>query len=209
MVRNNLVLQFSPSSKFNSRSLEIPFTCTFKASLPGQPDAYDAEIVGDDLFSNNKVDEKNAYDDLEEMYVLLVDRQSQGGSELLAQTRSDSANVSPGDILRVRTDFETRAALKLAIEKCWLSPSPAVATADGADESDEERTFPLVDKGCSAGSNVTVLSTQDGLNPSFILRLGENLLALRRIYIFCRLGLCSPVESLATGNIVMVNQRTI
>ena len=102
--------------------------------------------------------------------------------------------LSPGDVLRVETNFETRSALVLAVESCWVSSQ---RDHDGSAAAGD---LYLISRGCPM-PNVTMVSTA-GSNPSFTVTVTDSFLPLRRgFYLFCQIGLCTPAGLATEGNV--------
>lgn len=119
---------------------------------------------------------------------------------LLMENPGDTSSVKVGDKIRVETDFETRSFLSLALEQCWLT--------DGSDLQNgvQVRTDPndprwLMWRGCPSNSNIT--TSLSGNFPTFSFTITEDHHRLKRMYIVCLIGLCSPGDSLG-GNIGQV-----
>lgn len=129
-----------------------------------------------------------------------VYRASPAPNALLMENPGEAATVSVGDKLKIETDFETRSSLSLSLEQCWIS--------DGSDlrQGAEVRSNPedprwLVWQGCPSNRNVSMSAVSSGGNyPSFAFRITDDHYKMKRVYIVCVIGLCSPGESIG-GNI--------
>ncbi|XP_071750219.1 transforming growth factor beta receptor type 3 [Lepeophtheirus salmonis] len=193
MLKNNVRLYIEGDTKLQIR---IPFNCRFQNGFPGFPssssenqDASEEDDLDDD-------DEKDYYDEDdygdEEMYELHVSRINKKRPEPLVKEFGQTAQLQIGDTIKVQTSFETRALLNLALERCWL--------ADHSSPDSElllEEDLWLIWEGCPSHENITVFSTLGGRNPSFAFTVSKEIAKMRKFYIFCVLGLCSP---LATNN---------
>jgi hypothetical protein len=207
MFSNNVILSFTPSSRYNRRlsPIKIPFNCRIKPGLGGgaaedgdydEYDSYDSSGSGG---RGSAMGGQSLLGNIEEMYKMSV---SKGDNVLILESRDESADVAFGDRLTVRTDFETRSFLNLALNKCWISEHPDPTERPGAGE------MLLVVNGCPATAaggeeNVVVVGSATD-KPKFSFTVTERLARLRRMYVFCVIGLCSPLESLAGGNVNMV-----
>merc|ERR1711974_131592 len=75
----------------------------------------------------------------------------------------------------------------------------------GANPSSEMRPVSqdqwLIDEACPTSTNVTMFPTKPGSNPAFAFEVSEEHRRMGQIYLFCIMGLCSPMEELTTGNL--------
>ena len=202
MFRNKVHLHFRSSSEFFGHSAEVSFSCKFKPGLLGGGEA--SAVVYDD-YEDDYLDygDEVGYSfgrDSSEMYTMTVQLKSRPGHPRdLVSHRTESADVALGDELRVQTDFETRSPLSLAIEQCWISQNSKAV--DGPSSGEQI----LIENGCPwPGSNVSIDASS--VNPSFAFRVSETHLQLRKMYIFCLIGLCSPDKILAEGNLKLVSE---
>ena len=102
-----------------------------------------------------------------------------------------------GDRLKVQTEF-ANAFLSLSIEQCWVSDNPS------ADKRSVAQDQWLIYEACPTSTNVTMFPTQPGSNPAFAFEVTEEHRRMGQIYLFCIMGLCSPMKQLTTGNLGLV-----
>ncbi len=196
MLKNNILLSFHQESEFYGQEVRVPFSCKFPAGFLGfSPSSSDYDGSDSDDYDDD--DEESG----EEMYTMKIFRKRQRlrRPEILASHPGDSATVSVGDQLKVQTDFETRSFFSLMIEQCWVSNQ--VKDDDPPHLSEEDRW--LIYEGCAVSDNVTLFPTPLGTNPAFAFTVTEAHRRMGKIYIYCRIGLCTPVE-ISSGNIVKV-----
>ena len=193
IMNNAIHLEFSPGSEYHGKSVRVPFTCKFPPGWYGMSTADD------------NIDVSNDYDDDEdeaedEMYTMKVMRKKKHTKlpQILVARPDDHATVFVGDHLKVQTDFKTRLPASLMIEKCWISNH-----ADAVDRSLDTGKF-LIYEGCPTNKNVTMLPVPYGTNPSFTFAVNAEHRRMGQIYIFCVLGLCTPIKSLTSGNLIEV-----
>lgn len=193
MLRNNIHLTFSSDSEYYGQEVRIPFSCRFASGFPGFTVDYDDNDDDDDDDNDHL-----SGDQVDEMYTMRVLRKRRRGRrpEVLVSRRGQPATVSVGDQLKVQTDFKTRSLLSLVIEHCWIADHEA---ADQRHLAAEDQW--LLYEGCPANDNVTLLPTPLATNPAFAFSVTDEHRAMGQVYIFCIIGLCSPVESLTSGNL--------
>ncbi|CAB4055920.1 unnamed protein product [Lepeophtheirus salmonis] len=173
MLKNNVRLYIEGDTKLQIR---IPFNCRFQNGFPGFPssssenqDASEEDDLDDD-------DEKDYYDEDdygdEEMYELHVSRINKKRPEPLV--KEFGPNGSASNWRYHQTDHSSPDSELLLEEDLWL-----------------------IWEGCPSHENITVFSTLGGRNPSFAFTVSKEIAKMRKFYIFCVLGLCSP---LATNN---------
>ena len=215
MFRNNIVLHLGPSSSLERAELVVPFSCRFKPGLPGMEAEAEAASQGDggnaalDDFSFDSVGDQE--EEEEEMYVMIVTVfHLDGRPSSVLSRRGDAAVASVGEEARVSVSFDTRASLRLALEKCWLT-----AYEDGGYYDADSGDRLLVKEGCpvlsdDGGANVTLLPNGGGggeggpLDPSFSFRLTPLARPAKRVYLMCLMGLCSPEQSASGLNVGQV-----
>lgn len=202
VMMNEIHLQFAEGSEFYRHPVRIPFTCKFAPGFLGFPvsEPEDEEYESYDTFHED--DEADENDD-DEMYTMKILRKvrNQRRPEILVTRPDDQATVNVGDQLKVQSDFKTRSFLSLMIEKCWIADH---ASADQRSISEDKW---LIYEGCPTSKNLTMLPTPMGSDPAFAFSVTEEHLRMGQFYIFCIMGLCSPVESLTSGNLVMVSMK--
>ena len=64
----------------------------------------------------------------------------------------------------------------------------------------------LISDACPSNANVTMFPTKMGANPAFAFEVTEAHRRMGQIYLFCIIGLCSPIKSLTTGNLGLVSE---
>ena len=89
--------------------------------------------------------------------------------------RSATPTVYAGDTVTVNFDFETPLKFGLSIEQCWLTSQPSGKSAND---------HWLVADGCPSPSATMVSSSR------FQFVVTQQHLAMRRIYVFCVVGIC-------------------
>ena len=94
---------------------------------------------------------------------------------LTASRSGVTPNVHAGDTVTVNFDFETPLKFGLSIEQCWLTSQPSGKSAND---------HWLVADGCPGPSATMVSSSR------FQFVVTQQHLAMRRIYIFCVVGIC-------------------
>ena len=195
IMNNAIHLEFSPGSEFHGKSVRVPFTCKFPPGWYGMSSTADDNINVSDDYDDDEDDEAE-----DEMYTMKVMRKKKHTKlpQVLVARPDDHATVFVGDHLKVQTDFKTRLPASLMIEKCWISNHP-----DAVDRSLDTGKF-LIYEGCPANKNVTMLPVPYGTNPSFTFAVNAEHRRMGQIYIFCVLGLCTPVKSLTSGNLIEV-----
>ena len=123
---------------------------------------------------------------------------------LLMENPGETATLSVGDKIKIETDFETRAYLSLALEQCWLSDGSDLRQG-GPSQSRTSSNDPrwLVWQGCPSNANISMSSStsSNGHYPSFSFQVTEDHYKMKRVYIVCLIGLCTPDDSLPAGNI--------
>ena len=141
------------------------------------------------------------YSESSEMYTMQILRKKDGQRvpKVLVTTPNDKATVSVGDQLKVETDFKTRAFLSLAIEQCWIADH---AHADERTVSEDKW---LIYEGCPSTPNVTMFPLPLGTNPAFAFSVTDEHRKMGKFYLFCIMGLCSPVQELTGGNLGSVS----
>ena len=193
MIRNKIVVHFLPGSRLGGGSVRLPFSCRFRAGLPGSEAA--EEDPDDEYTEEDDVDEDEAND----IYNMRIERRGRRDRHrvTIVETNRQRANVSPGDELRVDTSFDTNnAALRPAIRSCWLS-ADGRRTDDEAATSSVPRQDRLLEDGCpsaASAANVTVFSSASHA-PAFAFRVTERHLRMEQIYVFCVIGLCVPSDA--------------
>ncbi len=132
-----------------------------------------------------------------------VFRSSPAPPALLMEHPGESATISVGDKIKVQTDFETRAFFSLAVEQCWLSDgSDLWVGAQGPQTPDDPRW--LIRQGCPINKNVSMYLTATTDYPTFAFRVSEEHYKMRKFYIVCLMGLCTPLGFVPSGNIGQV-----
>jgi hypothetical protein len=198
MLRNNIHLKFAPQSEYYGRQVRIPFTCKFAAGFLG----FSGQSNNDDYdYGDNDEENDGMNSDDDEMYTMRILRKHKRvrRPEVLVSRPDDQATVSVGDQLKVQTDFKTRSLLSVMIEQCWIADHSA---ADQRHLAAEDQW--LIYEGCSANKNVTMFPTPLGTNPAVAFTVNDEHRRMGQIYVFCIMGLCSPLESLTSGNLGMV-----
>ena len=100
-----------------------------------------------------------------------------------------------GDHLIARTEAELNMGLNLALDKCWISSRPDDLMPRGADGE-----LLLVDGGCPAAGGVRVFGGPSE-RPGLAFDVTDSMARLQRVYLFCLVGMCSPSEAFARGNL--------
>ena len=109
---------------------------------------------------------------------------------MIASRRGETATVHTGDTLTVSFDFETPLKFGLSVEQCWLSSLPSGKSAN---------YHWLVADGCPAPNRVSMVSSS-----GFRFGVTNQHLAMRRIYVFCVVGICKT-EGKVTDNLGKVS----
>lgn len=189
IMMNEIYLKFTPGSEFYNQLIRIPFTCKYPPGLLG------FNVPEEDLDGDYDGTVDNA--ESSEMYTLQILRKKtdQRIPQILATNPGDHAIVAVGDQLKVETDFETRAFLSLAIEQCWIADHP------DADQRTVSEDKWLIYEGCPATPNVTMFPLPLGTNPAFAFSVTDEHRKMGQFYLFCIMGLCSPVQELTGGNL--------
>ena len=210
-------LQFAKGSKYFGMEVHLPIICRFRpgAFLSGSnshtddTDNYDGFDDSVNKVSNSLykmiVSRQSTAADLKESQAsknkgALANKKSPPNSEaeVLLTDRLSVANVNVGDRIKVSANFETRFFYGIAIEKCWLSNHDA---SDEKSLSDDNNW--LVWKGCPPNvanddfkneNNVTMLPNPSRSSPSFTFDVTRRQADMRKIYIFCLMGLCSSKQ---------------
>ncbi len=191
-MKNSIHLKFAPDSEFFGQSVSVPFHCKYPPGFYGHP-----VDPGDDDLDEGETSPETVEDS--KMYTMKILRQRASSRihEVLVSDSDDSAQVSVGDDLKVETYFQTNSLFSLMIEKCWVSSSP----------HDESRAMTgdkyLIYEGCPVHKNVSFLRTPFGENPSFTFQVTQEHRQMEEIYLFCIMGLCSPIDSFTSGNIIL------
>ena len=198
IMMNGIHLQFSPGSEFYGYQVRVPFTCKFAPGLFGLPLADNDDFEDEDYSSDDDIDEYSANE--EEMYTMKILRKRKRPlhSQVLVSLPDDHATVYVGDHLKVETDFKTRLPASLMIEKCWIADHP-----DAVDRSLGNEKF-LIYEGCPANKNVSMFPVPLGTNPGFTFSVTDEHRRMGQIYVFCIMGLCTPLKSLTSGNLIEV-----
>ena len=138
-----------------------------------------------------------------------VFRSSPAPSALLMEHPGESATITVGDKIKVETDFETRSFFNLAIEQCWLTDGSDLRNGvQGSKTPENSRT--LIWQGCPSNDNVSLSALSAAGNfPSFSFRVTEEHHKMKKVYIVCLIGLCTPIGSEPTGNIGMVSSANV
>lgn len=192
MYRNNLNIVFDQGYLAGHKT-KIPFICKFKSGIPGIPaiNDYDEE--------EENVDYKAEEPDLsgEEMYTLTVQLESEeGGSRAtIMEKKSDSATAAIGDKIYVSSHINAVPFLALAIEQCWLSNTSYVTSHA------TPRDKMLISTGCPARKGVSLHWDQGSSNSAFSFKISQEFLGQSKVWLQCRMGLCSATTAGATGNI--------
>jgi len=194
MYRNNLNIHFTQGYLAGQRT-KIPFICKFKPGIPGITvnDYEDEEEV--DVDYNLKAEEPDLSG--EEMYSLTVQLVSEDGDTraTLMEKKSDSATAAIGDKIYVSSHINAVPFLALAIEQCWLSNTSYVTShATPRDEM-------LISTGCPAKKGVSLHWDKGSSNSAFSFKINQQFLSQSKVWIQCRMGLCSATNAGATGNI--------
>lgn len=201
IMMNEIHLKFAEGSEFHGLPVTVPFTCKYPPGFQGFPintDDYDYDYDYDD-------EEPDTTESSSEMYGMKILRKKKRSKrpEVLVSKPNDRATVSVGDQLKVQTVFASQTVLSLMIEECWVSDHP------GADKHSVPSHHRLIEEGCSVSKNVTMFPTPLGTQPAFVFEVTNEHRRMSQIYLFCIIGLCSPVESLTTGNLGMCVDPTI
>ena len=198
IMMNEIYLKFTPESEFYNQLVRIPFTCKYPPGLLG------FTVPDDDLDDEYDDSEEDADNDDSEMYTMQILRKKvdKRVPQVLVTNPNDQATVSVGDQLKVQTDFKTRAFLSLSIEQCWIADH---ANADERTVSEDKW---LVYQGCPATEDVTMFPLPLGTNPAFAFNVTDEHRKMGQFYLFCIMGLCSPVEELTGGNLGSVSSCT-
>jgi hypothetical protein len=194
MYRNNLNIEFTQGHLAGQRT-KIPFICKFKPGIPGITDI-DFEEEEEDDDDNNVQHEQHDLSG-EEMYSLTVELESEDGGKRskLMEKKSDSATAAIGDQIYVSSHINAVPFLALAIEQCWLSNTSYVTShATPRDEM-------LISTGCPAKKGVSLLWDKGSSNSAFSFKISPEFLGQSKVWIQCRMGLCSATTAGATGNI--------
>ncbi len=202
MFTNNVVLSFSPASRYYGRApIEIPFSCRFKPGLGGGP----ADDTGDYDYDYGEGDDSGGrgsttigMNSVEEMYQMSLYKED---DVLIVERRGETGDVTLGDKISVHTSFETKAFLNLALETCWVSAHPDKEARPGRGD------VVLVSEGCAVGPHVEITAGGMMDKPQFAFNVTQRMARLRNLYVFCLIGLCSPIQSMAGGNLNMVIKR--
>lgn len=200
MFRNNVVLQFASQSRLFEKKVSIPFLCRIKPGVNGHDQGV-VEPVGESIDSELSAGSSVADEStMEEMYTMIVERKARNGEkhpQMLVDHRDQMADVALGDELKVMTAFDTKSPLMLAIERCWISDNAEV------DPNAVPKEQVLIWEGCPTESsvNVTMGSTHAKQNPWFSFQVDESIMGFGEFYLFCLIGLCSPVPLQRTGNL--------
>lgn len=201
VLDNRVNLQFTPESKLHGLDVSIPFACKFPQGLDrfgsfgtdgGDDDDYSEEddVVGDDDEDgdNGEVYKLKVYASTPQASAKAAAANST--SVLILSERKEKGSVRVGQRLRVALDLPS-TAFGLSAEKCWLSER---ASSD-QDKVNENRL--LVWDGCPPTdpySNVNnvefVTSSTSPAFPAFAFDVTRQHLRMRKIYIFCLVGLC-------------------
>ena len=195
MFMNNVILSFSPSSRFSGHRIEIPFVCAFRSGFGG-------EAIDDGDITDTGMASLARTGNIEEMYKMSVSKvdgeSGGGGSVIILEERGEQADVAFGDQLIARTEAELNMGLNLALDKCWISARPDDLMPRGREAGE----LLLVDGGCPAAGGVKVFGGPSE-RPGLAFEVTESMAKLQRVYIFCLVGMCSPNEAFARGNLNM------
>lgn len=191
IMQNEIHLQFAPYSEFYGEDVRIPFTCKYPPGV-GDFAAVESDFDDDDDDLAEEGEEEN-----KEMYTMKILRKRKRPSqpELLVSHPNEHATVLLGDRLKVQTDLASKSFLSLTVEQCWVSDNPS------ADRRFIEDYQWLISDACPSNANVTMFPTKMGANPAFAFEVTEAHRRMGQIYLFCIIGLCSPIKSLTTGNL--------
>jgi len=194
MYRNNLNIHFSHGYLAGQKA-KIPFICKFKPGIPGipLPDDYEYENDKDPDYKDSPNEDLSG----EEMYSLTVQlvSEDEGKRATLMEKKSDSATAAIGDKIYVSSHINAVPYLALAIEQCWLSNTSYVTShATPRDEM-------LISTGCPAKKGVSLHWDKGSSNSAFSFKISEEFLGQSKVWIQCRMGLCSATNDGAGGNI--------
>lgn len=143
------------------------------------------------------------------MYQMRVFRASPAPSALLMEHPGESATIAVGDKIKIETDFETRSFFNLAIEQCWLTDGSDLRNGVQGPTTPEDPRW-LIWQGCPSSDNVTLSALSAiGNYPSFSFRVTDEHYKMKKVYIVCLIGLCTPVGSQPTGNIGKVSSTNV
>lgn len=180
-------------SGVNWNYFRISFICKFRPCIPGVPCSTDDDDDDDD--EEEPEEEDHEEDGEDEMYSMSVRLAGEVEKSLLKR-RSDSAPVAIGDDIHVSSHINAVPYLALAMEHCWLSSSPRPTSFAGP------RDVKLITSGCPARENVSMQWEEGSSNSAFTFTLSPSLSHHQRLWIQCRMGLCSATSSGANGNIL-------
>jgi len=116
----------------------------------------------------------------------------------------DTATLAVGDKIRIETDFETRSIFSLALEQCWITDDVELHQGVPSMTGSADPRW-LIWQGCPSNSNVSMAVTS-GNFPTFSFTVNEDHHKMKRVYIVCLIGLCSPGENLGK-NIGQVSHK--
>jgi len=195
MYRNNLNIHFDQGSLAGHKA-KIPFICKFKPGIPGISvmNDYDDEPE-EDVDYHSKAEEPDLSG--EEMYSLTVQLVSEDEEKraTLMEKKSDSATAAIGDKIYVSSHINAVPYLALAIEQCWLSNTSHVTSHA------TPRDKMLISTGCPAKKGVSLHWDKGSSNSAFSFKINQEFLGQSKVWIQCRMGLCSATNAGASGNI--------
>jgi len=195
MYRNNLHIHFNKGT-LAGRKGTVPFICKFEPGIPGisVKNDYDDDEENDDIDYNMKAEEPDLSG--EEMYSLTVQLVSEDENKraTLMDKKSDSATAAIGDKIYVSSNINAVPYLALAIEQCWLSNTSYVTSH--ATQRDEM----LISTGCPAKKGVSVHWDKGSSNSAFSFKINQEFLGQSKVWIQCRMGLCSATDAGVRGN---------
>lgn len=194
MYRNNLNIEFSRGALAGQKT-KVPFICKFKPGIPGisSPIDYEESDDEDDYYAES--DETGSLG--EEMYSLKVQLLSEHDEAraTLLEKRTDSAAVAVGDKIYVASHINAVPYLALAMEQCWISNTSHVTSH--ASPQDQL----VINAGCPTNPRVNMHWDKGSSNSAFSFKINDELASNGKIWIQCRMGLCSATTAGANGNI--------
>jgi len=186
LYRNNLVLHLD-----NPRQqVRIPYFCKFKPGIPGITMHEDKEVE-----EQEDVGDLDNIESSEEMYGIQVNLVQNIEVTPLLRLKTDSAPVALHDELYVQSHINAVRYLALAVEQCWLSTSPRTTSHSRPTD------IKLVMAGCPAHNAVTMNWDQSSANAGFSFKITEDMGKAGKVWLQCRMGLCSATSAGAHGNI--------
>eukprot|EP00092_Neocalanus_flemingeri_P000254 GFUD01000273.1.p1 GENE.GFUD01000273.1~~GFUD01000273.1.p1 ORF type:complete len:485 (-),score=113.20 GFUD01000273.1:48-1502(-) len=193
MYRNNLNIHFDKGPLAGHKT-KIPFICKFKPGIPGILIDYEYEEEKD-VDYHSKAEELDLSG--EEMYSLTVQLVSEDEEKraTLMEKKSESATAAIGDKIYVSSHINAVPYLALAIEQCWLSNTSHVT------EHATPRDELLISTGCPAKQGVSLHWDKGSSNSAFSFKINQEFLGQSKVWIQCRMGLCSATNAGASGNI--------